>query len=263
MNLVFASGFLVPQRILGIDYFRRLESHLAAAGEHATLFPKVPPVGTFGDRAQALADAIHDKFPEGAVHVIAHSMAGLDSRALISRNLHGLADPGRIASLTTVATPHRGSPVADLLVGPKPDNTRRLAYDLVRHALDALGVGTGALGDLTAEGAAKVPDAAQTHPYIRYRSYFAAGRKAPPPTCLALAPLHHYIRTVTGQDNDGLVALDSARYGEFQKPFWRGDHVDICGHNLDTVDLGGFQFDHLAAFDELIRTRYDLTAAQP
>jgi triacylglycerol lipase len=254
MNLVFASGFLVPQRILGIDYFRGLESHLAAAGEHAALFPKVPPLGTLEDRAQALADAIHKKYPEGAVHIIAHSMAGLDSRALISRNLHGLSNPGRIASLTTVATPHRGSPVADLLVGPRPDDARRLAYDLIRHAIDALGVGTGALADLTAEGAAKVPDAAQTHPHIRYRSYFAAGRQGLLPTCLALAPLYHYIRTVTGQDNDGLVALDSARYGEFQEPFWRGDHADICGHNLDTADLGGFQFDHLAAFDAIIRT---------
>ena len=252
MNLIFASGFLIPQRILGIDYFRGLESHLAAAGEHATLFPKVPPVGTFGDRAQALADAIQDKFPEGAVHIIAHSMAGLDSRALISRNLRGLSNPGRIASLTTVATPHRGSPVADLLVGPRPGGARRFAYDLIRHALDALGVGTGALGDLTVEGAAKVPDAAHTHPHIRYRSYFASGRPGPLPTCIALAPIHHYIYAVTGQANDGVVALDSARYGEFQQPYWQCDHIDMIGHNLDTADLADFQFDHFAAFDAII-----------
>ena len=33
MNFVFASGFLVPQHLLGINYFRGLEAHLA--GQHA------------------------------------------------------------------------------------------------------------------------------------------------------------------------------------------------------------------------------------
>jgi hypothetical protein len=36
---------------------------------------------------------------------------------------------------------------------------------------------------------------------------------------------------------------------EFQQPFWPCDHTDMVGHNLDTADLGLFQFDHLAAFD--------------
>src|ERR1700693_665055 len=121
MNLVFASGFLVPQRLLGIDYFRGLKDHIAKAGVHEALFPRVPPAGTSKVRAQALADAIQQKFPAGEVHIIAHSMGGLDSRTLIAGNLHGLSDPGRIKSLTTVSTPHRGSPVADLLGGPHPE----------------------------------------------------------------------------------------------------------------------------------------------
>jgi hypothetical protein len=42
------------------------------------------------------------------------------------------------------------------------------------------------------------------------------------------------------------------RYGEFQEPFWRCDHVDMIGHNLDTADLGKFQFDHILAVDAVI-----------
>jgi triacylglycerol lipase len=194
-----------------------------------------------------------DAYPAGAIHIIAHSMGGLDSRALIGGNLNGLAEPGRIASLTTLSTPHGGSPVADLVIGPRPDDTRRLAYDLIRQAIGVLGIDIGALADLTKHGASQVPDAARTHPHIRYRSYAATGRRGLLPTCLALAPMSHYIRTVTGLENDGLVALDSARYGEFQEPPWQGDHIDICGHNLDTADLGGFQFDHFAAYDAVIR----------
>jgi hypothetical protein len=250
MNLVFASGFLVPQHVLGINYFNGLKERLE--GRHATLFPDVPPLDTSEERARVLADAIAQKFPEGAVHIIAHSMGGLDSRSLIGRELHGLSAPGRIASLTTLSTPHRGSPVADLLVGPKPIGPRRLVYEAVSHALSQLSIPIGALGDLTTAGASQIPDVAKTHPHIRYRSCFAAGRPKLLPTCLILAPTHHFVHSVTGQANDGVVALDSARYGEFQEPFFQCDHADLVGHNLDFEEFGNLQFDHLAAIEALI-----------
>jgi|SRR5215813_972402 len=251
-NLVFASGFLVPQRLLGINYFRGLKEHLQQVGAHAALFPEVPPVGTSDDRARVLADAIKQAYPEGEVHIIAHSMGGLDSRILIALNLHGLSAPGRIASLTTLSTPHRGSPVADLLAGPRPDDARRILYDGISQAVGLLGVDTGALANLTTQAASAVPDVIATHKHIRFRSYFACGRPGLLSTCFALAPTHHYILGVTGQENDGVVAKDSAMYGEFQTKFWRCDHVDMIGHNLDTADLGGFQFNHFAAFDAII-----------
>jgi triacylglycerol lipase len=250
MNLVFASGFLVPQRVLGRDYFRGLEAHLA--GKHTTLFPAVPPLGPSEQRASALADAIAQKFPAGPVHIIAHSMGGLDGRVLIARNLRGLSAPGRIASLTTLSTPHRGSPVADLVLGPKPDGPRRLQYEVARQLIGALGLSGGAIGDLTTQKALQLPDVTVTHPDIRYRSYAATGRLGHRPTSLVFAPTHEYIRALTGQENDGLVPLDSARYGEFQEPTWAGDHADIIGHDLDSPVLGGSQFDHLAAIDAII-----------
>lgn len=250
MNLVFASGFLVPQHLLGINYFRGLEAHLA--GRHATLFPVVPPFGTSEERASELADAIQQEFPQGEVHIIAHSMGGLDGRNLIDRNFHGLSDPGRIVSLTTLSTPHRGSPVADLVVGPSPDGPQRLVYDAVSQTIDLLGIPTGALANLTTESASRTPDVAQTHPHIRYRSYFGSGRPGLLSTSLVLAPTHNYTHLITRQANDGVVAQGSAGYGDFQQPFWPCDHADMIGHNLDTDDLGGFRFDHLAAIDAII-----------
>jgi len=251
MNLVFASGFLVPQQLLGFDYFRGLRAHVEANG-HSALFPEVPSTATCDVRAQVLADAIHSAYPEGAVHVIAHSMGGLDTRTVIGNNLAGLSKTGRIASLTTVSTPHRGSPVADLLAGARPDGLKRLLYDGVSHAIGLLGVDSGALANLTTEAASRVPNAARTHPHIRYRSYFACGRQGLLPTSFALAPTHHYIHSVTGQQNDGVVALGSAKYGDFQPSFWPCDHVDMIGHNLDTADIGGFRFDHFSAFDAIL-----------
>jgi len=252
MNLVFASGFLVPQQLLGINYFRGMQAHLAQTGGHATLFAEVPPTGTCDVRARILAEAIQQAYPDGPIHIIAHSMGGLDGRTLIGFNLNGLSDPGRVASLTTLSTPHRGSPVADLLAGPRPDDARRMLYDAIRQAIGLLGVDTGALANLTTQAALSVPDVTQTHGHIRYRSYFASGCFGPLPTCFVLALTHHYILGVTGQKNDGVVSEDSARYGEFQTPYWPCDHADIIGHNLDTADFGDFQFDHFAAFDTIV-----------
>jgi triacylglycerol lipase len=253
VNIVLASGFLVPQTVGPIDYFRDVKPRLEAKGHHV-LAHKVPVVASCKVRAKALADAIQGEFKNDPVHIIAHSMGGLDSRMMIGQNFNGLGDKGRILSLTTLSTPHRGSPVADLLAGPKPHGVRRLVYETISHALGQLGFPFGALGDLTTEGAARIPDAATSHPHIRYRSFFASGRPAPfRATSLVLAPTHHYIHSVTSpQPNDGVVALDSARYGEFQEPFWACDHVDMVGHNLDTDELSDFRFDHLAAIDRLI-----------
>src|SRR5690606_21994510 len=48
-----------------------------------------------------------------AVNLFAHSMGGLDSRFLISSLGYG----DRVASLTTLSTPHRGTAVADMALG--------------------------------------------------------------------------------------------------------------------------------------------------
>jgi triacylglycerol lipase len=179
-------------------------------------------------------------------------MGGLYTRMLIARNLNGLSTPGRIASLTTLSTPHRGSPIADLLVGPRPDDARRVLYDGIGQAIELLEIPTGALANLTTQAASEVPDVAASHSHIRYRSYFACGRSGLFPTCFALSLTHRYILTVTGQENDGVVARESAKYGEFCTAFWHCDHVDMVGHNLDAADLGDFKFDHFAAFDAII-----------
>ena len=250
MNLVFASGFLVPQSIPGTAYFRGLEAHLA--GKHATLFPDVPPLGSSEQRARRLADEIHARFPKDPVHIIAHSMGGLDGRVLIDRNHHGLSEPGRIASLTTLSTPHLGSPIADLVVGPPPASLNPVTYQLIRQLINGLGLASGAIGDLTTAGALRIPDVAATHQHIRYLSYAATGRQGVPATSPIFVLTHGYIRSETGEENDGLVTLKSAQYGAFQQPTWAGDHADIVGHNLDIPPLGKSKFDHLAAIDGII-----------
>ncbi len=250
MNIVFASGFLMPQRILGSDYFSGLDRHIRATSNHVPFFPEVMPIASSEGRAADLAGKIDARFPRGPIHIIAHSMGGLDSRIFIGRNLNRLGKPGRVVSLTTLSTPHRGSPIADLLVGGESDDLRRLWADKVNLAVSLLGIDTGALVDLTTDRTRMLPDVASTHPHIRIRSYWASGRERGPPTAALLLPTYEYIKLAKKQDSDGVVTLDSARYGEFQTPPWPCDHVDMIGHNLDP--LFPPVVPHLAKFDAII-----------
>jgi len=99
------------QEFAGHGYFKDLKSSYPQA-----LFAAVDVLGSIADRAGELAAAITAKqFPAGDIHIVAHSMGGLDSRYLIANNLNNLTS--RIRSLSTISTPHWGSPIADLLAG--------------------------------------------------------------------------------------------------------------------------------------------------
>ena len=257
MNLVFASGFLFPQHVGPIEYFNGVKGHVEAQG-HTALTHVVPALGKSKVRASALAAAIRGApFDQGSIHIIAHSMGGLDSRYLIADNPDLAA---RIASLTTLSTPHHGSPIADLLAGGKPfsllgfdfGSLRRRAYDAVSSAIGGLKiVETGAIGDLTRAGAEAAPDIASTHRQIACLSYAGVGRARAVPTSGMLAGGYLFILSAPdGGPNDGAVTVTSSRYGAFQET-WPCDHLDEVGHDLD-LGLTGFAFDHIARIDGII-----------
>jgi triacylglycerol esterase/lipase EstA (alpha/beta hydrolase family) len=70
--------------------------------------PDVPPKGTLQARSAQVAQAINDQFGDRPVHVIAHSIGGLDVRFLIGGGVTN------IASLTTLGTPFGGTLAADV-----------------------------------------------------------------------------------------------------------------------------------------------------
>src|SRR5450631_2080676 len=249
MNLIFASGFLFPQKIIGKDYFRGLPHEYPDA-----CFPNVPVIGSVQQRAQALADQAVERFPNGDIHIIAHSMGGLDARYLLSHNLLGLANPGRVTSLSMIATPHYGTPVADLLVGAKPElkDSRSFAYEAVSKVLSLMSIPFGALEDLTRESAQQFNRENPKQDHIRYLAYAGSGKGA-----FLLAPIRSYIEsqgnTEDEKTNDGLVSLASAKWpGELAEPPWPTDHLGEVGHDLNSFGQQP-NFDHFAAFDRIIR----------
>ncbi len=111
--IVLAHGLFGFDRIgLGpvtvANYFRSLPSYLEAAGNRV-LVSQVPPIAGIERRSRVLGRRIRAAFGGEPVHLIGHSMGGLDARALLASE----GDPGLILSLTTVGTPHLGSALAD------------------------------------------------------------------------------------------------------------------------------------------------------
>jgi triacylglycerol lipase len=261
MNILFASGVLLPQSLPGFDYFGGFREHYANT-DIKPFFPSVPPAGLISGRAGALAEQIDIALARGPfdqnqrIHIIAHSMGGLDSRFLISNDVGGLRS--RIASLTTISTPHRGSPVADLLLGsPRPSigDPRWLQFQLIEHALETIGIDIGGFAQLTTEATARfgsqVPDV-HGFPYF---SVAGIGHGGAHPTTLPFLPTHAYIAAV-GQTpaeklNDGMVSLSSANFGVFLDQ-WAADHFEEVGHSLDPIPLSP-QFNALSQVDAIIQ----------
>src|SRR5262249_28090944 len=110
--LVFCHGMLAMSMLRmqipkDTNYFVHLRPFLSERGIHA-LFPNVEPTGGVAARAEQLRDQVR-YWTDEPINVIAHSMGGLAPRFLIGRL--GLA--AQVRSLTTIATPHRGSAIAD------------------------------------------------------------------------------------------------------------------------------------------------------
>ena len=248
MNLVFATGFLIPQRIASLHYFRGLKEKYPNA-----LFPEVPPASSVEVRSKALAAAIASAFPSGGIHIVAHSMAGLDSRYLLSRNLNGLGTKGRVATLSTIATPHRGTPAADLLVGGKPSplDPRWVTYETLSR-LTADFVDIGAVGDLTTRFAAHFNAENKDLPDVHYFAYAGSSIQS-----FLLAPVHKWIEFVgTNADektNDGLVSIASAKWPDklAEEP-WQADHISQVGWDLNRPPDFHAQFDHFSAYDRVV-----------
>jgi triacylglycerol lipase len=114
--IVLAHGFFGFNDFAGagfLTYFYGVKDYLAQHGETAVYTPAVDPFNDSTFRGAQLATAIDQIRAEtGAkkVVIIGHSQGGLDARVVAHDH------PDMVAAVITVATPHHGTPVADVAV---------------------------------------------------------------------------------------------------------------------------------------------------
>ena len=202
-------------------YFAGIPEALRADGWQV-FTPTVDPFQAVSVRAgqdAASIDAILAQTGASRVHVIAHSQGGLDARYLISTLGYG----DRIATLTTLGTPHHGSKVSDLALGLIPGN----AGDAMAAVFDAF---FGAVVDTSENIQAALTDLSESwvdgtfnpanpdDPRVAYYSVegvtqpFANVDTSVVSVCDPALQPSWWIDAVLEGSNDGIVATSSARW---------------------------------------------------
>jgi triacylglycerol lipase len=114
----FVTKLSLPEGDLNdqFHYFKGIKSYLEDNG-FKVYHTSVDFAGRVDTRAEQLANQINQILSStgiAKVHIIAHSMGGLDARRMIV-DIEGMTD--RVASLTTIGTPHLGTSFADFGIG--------------------------------------------------------------------------------------------------------------------------------------------------
>lgn len=137
-------GFFGFQTIAGLPYFTGVKSllrdRLGELGIRARVHAlDTLPTASIESRARYLGDRIAEMVPSdgSAIHLVGHSTGGLDARVLLSPSTlpehAGLR--ARMRSLTSVSTPHQGTPLAEYFVRLEGQKLLRLFGLLSVHGL--------------------------------------------------------------------------------------------------------------------------------
>ncbi len=201
--IVLAHGWGGIDRIgpfpLGYSYFRGIPASLRSAG-HTVYVARVPPTASIDLRAAALARQV--RALDTRVNIIAHSMGGLDARLALAR--YGLGE--RVASLTTIGTPHHGTPLADVALAF--GEWRR-----TRGVLDKMGLNVDGVYDVSTKRMREFNRRVANAPNVLYGSVVAAVNLEAGGVHAMLSVGHSYLLRKAGP-NDGIVPALSQLWGE-------------------------------------------------
>lgn len=249
-----------------IDYFYGVADLLRKAG-YDVYTPQVDAYNSSevrGEELLAFVKNVLEQTRADKVNLICHSQGGLDCRYVASL----LGD--RISSVTTLSTPHRGTPLADIAVGDLPGPLE----DAVTTFLNLFGAAISqkpdmnaqaAMQEMTTAGAAQFTTRHPDDPRVAYFSIAGrSGNSMGQDTCAtstAAAFVERYDQYADPFDpllaaagailsnaaspppsNDGLVPVGSARWGTFLGCV-PADHMEEICQFAGAKPGGGNPFD--------------------
>ncbi|MBR5087789.1 MAG: triacylglycerol lipase [Ruminiclostridium sp.] len=192
--------------------------------------------------AQRIGEVVNELGCE-KVNIIAHSKGGLDSRYAVSR----LGADKYVASLTTINTPHRGCVFVEKLYDSFSEaNRERMAkaYNFAaRRVGDSEPDFLSAVADLRESACTAMNAETPDSPAVYYQSVGSAAKYG----SSARFPLNISIPLVrkTDGDNDGLVSVESMRWGEDfrvlrvtgMRGITHADMIDLNRENIRDFDV--------------------------
>lgn len=273
--IVLAHGMSGFKNIGPLNYYYGVADALSKDGHdvHVAQVDAFNSSEVRGAELQSFVLGVISQTGAAKVNLICHSQGGFDCR-YVAHNI-----PDNVASVTTIATPHLGDPIADIaendIPGPLTDAVSAL-LNIFGTALDQ-GQNTQnaqlAISLLSAKGAAaftaKYPDAPQVSYYsIAGRSNGVLGDDVcgTPTQAPFVARWNSYVNPVnallsaTGTilsnnvtpppTNDGLVPVGSAKWGTFLGCI-PADHLDEVGQIAGQSPGNGNPFDHILFYRQL------------
>lgn len=257
--IILVHGFSGFRKVLGIGYFYKVADTYTAKGydiHEAVLDPYNSSYVRGGELAEYIDRVLAETYA-CKVDLIAHSQGGVDSRYAISVFGHG----DKVAVLNTISTPHLGTPIADeALENPTVMKLFKVMFGAIGIIIETSQQQQNleeALKSLSTKGMrdfnAKHPD----DPRVRYKSW--AGRSCPlsctNPMYVFFWPIYEVIKKhqeKEGKDvtNDGIVAAESARWGEWQG-YLDADHTREVGQIFGDAKFDAF--DWLDFYGSVIR----------
>lgn len=226
--VILVHGIIAHDRKSIIDFWGNIPETLIANGVKI-YFGNTDAWGSFESNAQLLKETIDKVLLETQsekVNIIAHSKGGLDSRFLIWNYNYG----GKVASLTTISTPHHGAELADLIFQQKIVHT-----NAARKALEIYGQMTGDVNpdlysvnsQLTTENMKEFNRKVITDENVYYQSYYTTMKNA-------FADMMHFtnylsIKKISGA-NDGVVSEVSARWSDNITKIENISHTEIIDY---------------------------------
>lgn len=175
------------------------------------------------------------------VNIIAHSKGGLDARCAITT----LGMSPYVASLTTMNTPHRGCRFVDYACR-LPEGFYRFVAGCFDRTFARFGDKSPdfytATHQFSTEASARFNENTPDMPGVYYQSYTSKMRN--PFSHLLLSIPYCLIRPLEGE-NDGLVSVESAKWGEFRGVFSNqrlrgishGDIIDLTRQDYRSFDV--------------------------
>ena len=231
-----------------LNYWGRIPKELKRNGA-AVYYGQQQSAASVEDSGRELAArirAILDETGCEKVNIIAHSKGGLDSRAAIA---HAGCAP-YVATLTTINTPHRGCIYAEYLLNKVPEAARQKVAAAYNATLKRLGDENpdflAAVTDLTESACLARNETTPDMPGVLYESVMSYCRKARHgkfPMNATYPVVKHF-----GGKNDGLVSVDSAKWGTRftllepvgKRGISHGDVVDLNRENIPGFDVREF-----------------------
>jgi triacylglycerol lipase len=209
--VVLVHGIAAHDRGGMINFWGRIPKTLTERGVKV-FFGNTDSWGDYESNAEILKttiDQVLDETGSEKVNIIAHSKGGLDSRYLIWKYDYG----DRVASLTTISTPHHGAEIADLIYRQKIVHSR-----IAKKTLEIFGKLYGDINpdlfgvnyQLTTEKMKEFNETTGMDQRVYYQSIYTTMNNAFDDPVFFYSFL--YLKRVTGA-NDGIVSEQSAKWG--------------------------------------------------